>query len=612
MILLYNSNIDKEKSFERGEFLKNNIKNFMSVVKNNILVLLGFEFVFKISTTLVFVPLILKTINLLIDNAGIMFITGKNINSFMKNPFIILSFLMILFIYLCISVYEMNCIMACFEYPKEKKRIHVSKIFFLGYGRMKKSVRQSVWKTLFMMFLVAPVFNIHTFVVLCMKVDILGTVVKFLFWGLSFKYSSIILCSYAVVSGALAVMLSESGKKEKIGYGEKIKKFFISVFYVFLVGLIITVILLALYYISVLVATLVLRYFGSARLAFARLVRFDSIIYYFIAFIAMALGGTLNTAMIYSLGNSTGSKVNYDGEEPKIRGSLLKKICVSVLVMAIAIADVFTIAGYISNGSHLLEDFFISTTVTAHRGGAKFAPENTMYAVRYSIESGAEYIEIDVQLTADKEVVLLHDENLKRTTGYNGYLYNMKYEDVAKLDAGSYFDGSYSDAYIPTLKEVLEECKGKINLNIELKKSGKTDNELVDKVLEYIYLYDMQQQCVITSTNYSYLRYIKMTAPEIRTGFIANMLLGDPATLEYADFFSVKHIVVTENFVKSAHNAGKEVHVWTVNTKHLINRMKGLDVDSIITDNPVLCKKILSRKNDKRSFIELLQTILYR
>lgn len=103
-----------------------------------------------------------------------------------------------------------------------------------------------------------------------------------------------------------------------------------------------------------------------------------------------------------------------------------------------------------------------------------------------------------------------------------------------------------------------------------------------------------------------------MTAPEIRTGFIANMLLGDPATLEYADFFSVKHIVVTENFVKSAHNAGKEVHVWTVNTKHLINRMKGLDVDSIITDNPVLCKKILSRKNDKRSFIELLQTILYR
>ena len=90
------------------------------------------------------------------------------------------------------------------------------------------------------------------------------------------------------------------------------------------------------------------------------------------------------------------------------------------------------------------------------------------------------------------------------------------------------------------------------------------------------------------------------------------MLYGDAASLEYADFFSVKHVVVNEGFVRAAHNAGKEVHVWTVNTKYLINRMKGLDVDSIITDNPVLCRKILSRKNDKKSFAEILQTLLYR
>ena len=122
----------------------------------------------------------------------------------------------------------------------------------------------------------------------------------------------------------------------------------------------------------------------------------------------------------------------------------------------------------------------------------------------------------------------------------------------------------------------------------------------------------MREQCVITSTEYSYLKMIKETDPGFRTGFISNMLYGEAASLEYADFFSVKYVVVNENFVRSAHNAGKEVHVWTVNTKPLINRMKGLDVDSIITDNPVLCRKILSRKNDRKSFAEILQTLLYR
>ena len=148
--------------------------------------------------------------------------------------------------------------------------------------------------------------------------------------------------------------------------------------------------------------------------------------------------------------------------------------------------------------------------------------------------------------------------------------------------------------------------------NIELKKVNNSEYEFVDKVIDLIYEYDMQEQCIITSTAYSYLRYVKKNAPELRTGFIANMLFGDASSLQYADFFSVKYVVVTENFVKAAHEAGKEVHVWTVNTKLLMNRMKGLDVDSIITDNPILCKKILSRKNDRRSFAELLQTILQR
>ena len=184
-------------------------------------------------------------------------------------------------------------------------------------------------------------------------------------------------------------------------------------------------------------------------------------------------------------------------------------------------------------------------------------------------------------------------------------------EELSKLDAGSYFGSSFSDAYIPTLDEVLTECKSKINLNIEIK-SSRRGEELVTKVLELIDKHEMREQCVITSTEYPYLKQVKEMRPELRTGYISNMLYGDPTSLKYADFFSVKFAVVNENFVRSAHNAGKEVHVWTVNTKPLINRMKGMDVDSIITDNPVLARKILSRKNDRKSLAEILQTFLYR
>lgn len=584
-------------------------KIIRDTVNKNIFSLVGFEFIFKISAVLVFVPAIIKVLDLALKNAGMIYITNKNLMSFLKNPLMIFMAAAVFFIFLCISFYEICCVWTCIEYSAHGCKISIPDMFIQGFSGMKKLAGRYKYKTVLMMAAVFPIYHLHVMVVLFHRVDILESIIRHIFMGMRPGYIVVIFSASSVMAASLALQ-----KLGKIFSGKELKarEFLKNTLCITAANIFTAIVLVLVYLLLVFISAVILRFFVNKRAAFAHLIGFENNIYYFLAFLGWSMGVMINTAVMYS------SVPGQIGKAPEVspvarkKSSKIKKICVTVLVILIAAADTAELAGYVINGSHLLEDMFISTTVTAHRGGAKFAPENTMYGVKYAIESGAEYIEIDVQLSADGTVFLLHDDNLKRTTGYNRDAYTMKYEDIAKLDAGSYFGSSFSDAYIPSLDEVLTECKGKIKLNIELKKTGPYGNELVDKVAELIAKHDMKEQCVITSTNYAFLKYIKKNYPFLRTGYIANMLFGNAASLEAADFFSVKYVVVTEGFVKSAHSAGKEVHVWTVNTKYLINRMKGLDVDSIITDNPVLCKKILMRKNDRRSFVEILQTLLYK
>ena len=159
----------------------------------------------------------------------------------------------------------------------------------------------------------------------------------------------------------------------------------------------------------------------------------------------------------------------------------------------------------IRNGSNLITDVVQPISVTAHRGGATYAPENTIPALEMAIENLSDYAEIDVQESKDGVVFLLHDLNLKRTTGKNEYAYNLPYSEIRTLDAGKYFNQSFEGTYIPTLAEVLELCKGKLKLNIEIKGSDRFEG-LVEKVVHLIEEYDFKEQCVITSMNYDYLK----------------------------------------------------------------------------------------------------------
>lgn len=263
----------------------------------------------------------------------------------------------------------------------------------------------------------------------------------------------------------------------------------------------------------------------------------------------------------------------------------------------------FLVINHDTTLSHLAAD----TEITAHRGGAWKAPENTISALQYTIDSGADYAEIDVQETKDGELILLHDDSLKRTAGVKKNVWDMTLKQVEKLDAGASFHKKFRGEKIPEFTEALKFCKGRLDLNIEIKYNGKNKG-IVNKVVRAIKENHFEDHCVVTSMNYQFLKQIKKTAPEIRTGYIMTMTYGGVQGMEAADFFSVKHTYVDEKFVTQAHALGKEVHVWTVNYKGDAKRMLDMGVDNIITDDPIMVRKVQNRENGSSTgYVELLR-----
>ncbi len=224
--------------------------------------------------------------------------------------------------------------------------------------------------------------------------------------------------------------------------------------------------------------------------------------------------------------------------------------------------------------------------VTAHRGHARAAPENTLSAMQRAIESGADYAEMDVQQTADGVVVLLHDRDLKRVAGVSRRLDEMSYDEVRQLDVGTWFDPAFAGERVPTLEEVIEACRGRIRMNIELKFYS-PDRRLAEAVARIIRQQGVESECLITSLEYDGLVETKRHGPQLRTGLTVATALGDVSRLD-VDALSVRADFLSDELLASARRLGREVHVWTINDAQAMAWQIKRGVDNIITSDPDL------------------------
>jgi glycerophosphoryl diester phosphodiesterase len=229
--------------------------------------------------------------------------------------------------------------------------------------------------------------------------------------------------------------------------------------------------------------------------------------------------------------------------------------------------------------------------IVAHRGASGTAPENTLAAVREAIDAGADWVEIDVQESKDGVVMVAHDRDLKRVAGSALTIWESTAEDLRTIDIGSYFDPKFKDERVPTLDEVLQLCKGRAHVYIELKYYG-YDRNLEQRVIERVEAHQMQADVRILSLNAQGLQKIKALRPTWNVGLLTAVAAGD-LTRANADVLAVKDSIAKSSFIRAAHRSKKDVLVWTVNDRQGLITMIGRNVDGIITDHPALAVQVL-------------------
>ena len=231
--------------------------------------------------------------------------------------------------------------------------------------------------------------------------------------------------------------------------------------------------------------------------------------------------------------------------------------------------------------------------IIAHRGYSSVFPENTLAAFAGALDIGVDYIELDVQLSRDGQVIVMHDDSLKRTTGVDGSPTEFTVEELAGLDAGSWFDASFAGEKIPTLEEALNLIRDtECGVYLELKDIGETEG-FVESVLEVAEKCGMTQRCLFASFQYDYLARLKELDGNLAT--LYNTSSGKTSLPEEfpADYYGLNLDTIRQETVKAIHEAGKQAFVWTVNTPSQMTNVQAMGIDGIVTNDPGVAKVIL-------------------
>lgn len=226
--------------------------------------------------------------------------------------------------------------------------------------------------------------------------------------------------------------------------------------------------------------------------------------------------------------------------------------------------------------------------IIAHRGASAHAPENTIAAFQLALDHGADGIELDVMLSKDHQLVVIHDDTVDRTTNGSGHVKEMTLKELQSLDAG---DGQR----IPTLEEVFNQFGGRFIINVELKNYASIFDSLPIEVAKRVKKYQIEESILISSFNPFNLPRFHSRLPDVKLGLLTQ---PDQAKkwvwrLFHFDALHPYFSDVDQVLVASLHDRNRKVNVWTVDASQEISRLAALNVDSIITNDPKHTREIL-------------------
>jgi glycerophosphoryl diester phosphodiesterase len=265
----------------------------------------------------------------------------------------------------------------------------------------------------------------------------------------------------------------------------------------------------------------------------------------------------------------------------------------------LAIVTAFLSGVTLLRGLDTIED----AQIIGHRGAAGLAPENTLAAIDAAIAAGADWVEIDVQESADGEVIVVHDRDFMRVAGDPMQVSEATRARIDALDVGRGFDGRFTGEHVPRLTEVLDRARDRVRVLIELKYSGH-DDPLVEHVAEIVGRAGMDGQIAVMSFEADEIARVRMLRPDWLVGLLVATALGDLTRLD-VDFLAVSAGMATPAFLRRARDAGMPVYVWTVNDPVTVSQMVSRGASGIITHYPDMAREVLAAR-DRMTTVERL------
>jgi len=233
--------------------------------------------------------------------------------------------------------------------------------------------------------------------------------------------------------------------------------------------------------------------------------------------------------------------------------------------------------------------------IIAHRGYSARFPENTLASFEAAAAAGAPMLELDVTLSRDRQVVVIHDDTLERTTSGNGRVSDHSLSALQELDAGSWYDSRFAGQRIPLLEQVMDALLPGTMINVEIKVSAFEDSPPADaierQVLALSRRFGALEKILVSSFEMRFLERLCSAEPSLRLAWISEVPLDDTTCrrLEALEAFSwhPDFKILDAEQVGRAHARGLRVFPWTVNSQEESRELFALGIDGLITDDPV-------------------------
>ncbi|MCM1537813.1 MAG: glycerophosphoryl diester phosphodiesterase membrane domain-containing protein [bacterium] len=600
---------------------RSKLKTIKNLITFNWKVLLGFQLIYKAASVLIFVPLLFNVFDTIMNVSGYSYLTLENIGSFLTRPLTLLALILLLFLATFYAMIDIGAVVFTLDQSFQNRKVHFWQVIRFS---VKNALRTWNVKNIFLVFVVLlmmPFLNIGLASSLITTISIPEFIMDYITATpfLSVLFALLILFLYLLMRKWLYAFhyftlegcsFHEARKKSRaLSRSRRFRDVVFMAFMQFvfaLAGILFVLLIIALAVIAskIFSGIFVTRWLASTAIYLMLLLSLT-----ILASLSMPVSYGC-VSVLYYIGKEAAGEPVLHAEAPEYvqnekRARLIHRCN---LILGALIVTVSLIVGYLVNSGALNPqiEYVRTVNVTAHRGASAFYPENTMAAFEGAKDLGADWIELDVQQTKDGQIIVLHDTNLKRTTGMDANTWEMTYAKIAALDAGSFFSPDFAGEKIPLLSEVAAFAReNNIKLNIELKPTGyETDFE--KNVIDIIKQNGIEDICVITSQVYDVLQNVKAYDETITTVYVMSIAYGDINQLTAADHFSVEASNATKSLVSRVHNAGKELYVWTVNTKETITKMVELNVDNIITDDIELARQCIYESRYSNLLIDYL------